>query len=99
MTIYKAPFDQFSVSFDFAVEVKAGNSVASIASITATSDLTKLDSTAEVIASSPAPEISATVVTFWVQGGVVGETHTIAVQIISSIGERHQGDITLRIVE
>jgi len=99
MTIYKTPFDRFAVSFDFAAEVKADNSVASIASITATSDLTKLDTTAEVIASSPAPGISGTVVTFWVQGGVAGETHSIAVQIVSSIEEKYQGDITLRIVE
>jgi len=33
-----------------------------------------------------------------VTGGVVGERHTISVQIVSSIGEKYQGDITLEIV-
>jgi len=37
-------------------------------------------------------------VVFTVTGGVVGERHTIAVQIVSSIGEKYQGDVTLEIV-
>jgi hypothetical protein len=62
-------------------------------------NLTQADSTAGVIASEPPPAISGTAVVFEVTGGVVGETHTISVQIISSIGEKYQGDVTLRIVE
>jgi hypothetical protein len=99
MTVYKTPFEQFAVSLDFASDIGAGNSIASITAVTATSDLTRLDSTEEVIASSPAPAISGTGVIFAVMGGVVGERHTIAVQIVSSIGEQYQGDITLEIVE
>jgi hypothetical protein len=38
-------------------------------------------------------------VVFEVSGGVVGETHTISVQVVSSIGEKYQGDVTLRIVD
>ena len=98
MTVYKTPFEQFAVSLDFAADIGAGNSIASITAVTATSDLTRLDSTAEVIASSPAPAISGTGVVFTVRGGVAGERHTIAVQIVSSIGEQYQGDITLEIV-
>jgi hypothetical protein len=37
-------------------------------------------------------------VTDGASGGVVGERHTISVQIVSSIGEKYQGDITLEIV-
>ena len=99
MTIYKAPFEQFAVSLDFASDIGAGNSIAGITAVTATSDLTRLDSTEEVIASSPAPAISGTGVVFTVRGGVVGERHTIAVQIVSRIGEQFQGDVTLEIVE
>ena len=98
MTIYKAPFEQFAVSLDFASDIGAGNSIAGITAVTATSDLTRLDSTEEVIASSPAPAISGTGVVFTVTGGVVGERHTIVVQIASSIGEKYQGDVTLEIV-
>jgi hypothetical protein len=97
MTIYKAPFEQFEVSLDFAADIGSGNSIASIVSVTATSNLTDLVSTAEVIAASPAPEISGTAAVFTVTGGAAGETHTIAVQIVSSIGEKYQGEITLRI--
>ena len=109
MTIYKAPFEQFAVSLDFSADVGPGNSIASITSVTATSNLTGLDSTDDVIAVTPAPAIgsSGTAVTFTVagqvtdgaSGGVVGERHTISVQIVSSIGEKYQGDVTLEIVE
>jgi hypothetical protein len=98
MTIYKAPFEQFAISIDLAADIGTGNRIASITAVTATSDLTRLDSTEEVIASSPAPAISGTAVVFTVMGGVVGERHTISVQIVSSIGEKCQGDITLEIV-
>ena len=107
MTIYKAPYEQFAVSLDFGADIGAGNSIASITSVTATSDLSGLDSTAEVIASSPAPAISGNAVVFTVagyvadgpSGGALGERHTISVQIVSSIGEKYQGDVTLEIVE
>ena len=98
MTIYKAPYEQFAVSLDFAADIGTGNSIASITAVTATSDLTRLDSTEEVIASSPAPAISGRGVVFTVRGGVAGDRHTIAVQIVSSIGEQYQGDVTLEIV-
>ena len=101
MTIYKCPFEQFAVSLDFTADVGTGNTIANISSVTAISNLTGLDSAAEVIAATPAPTISSsgTAVVFEVTGGVVGETHTISVQIVSSIGEKYQGDLTLRIVE
>jgi hypothetical protein len=98
MTVYKSPFEQFAVSLDFSADIGAGNSIASITSVTATSNLTGLNSTAQVIASSPSPQISGTAVVFEVMGGVVGETHTVSVQIVSSIGEKYQGDVSLRIV-
>jgi hypothetical protein len=99
MTIYKAPFEQFGIALDFSADIGAGNSIASIAAVTATSELSKLDSTSEVIDASSPPGISGTAVNFKVRGGVPGETHTISVQIVSSIGEKYQGDVTLRIVE
>ena len=100
MTIYKNPFEQYGVSLDFAADVGAGNTVAQIAAVTAENNLTGLDSTAEVIAAHPAPQIdsSGTAVDFEVIGGVLGEIHTISVQIVSSVGEKYQGEATLRIV-
>lgn len=97
MTIYKSPYEQFAVSIDFAADIGSGNSIASINSVTATNNLSRTDSTAEVIAAAPAPQISGTAVAFEVTGGVVGEMHTLSVQIVSSIGEKYQGEITLRI--
>jgi hypothetical protein len=101
MTVYKSPFEQFGISLDFTADVGTGNTVASISAVTAVNNLTQVDSTAEVIAATPAPVISTTgtAVVFEVTGGVVGETHTISVQIVSSIAEKYQGDITLRVVE
>ena len=107
MTIYKAPFEQFTVSLDFSADIGVGDSVASITGVTATSNLTGLDSTAQVIASSPAPQISGTAVVFTLAGyaaggptgGAVGERHTITVQIVSSTGEKYQGDVTLEVVQ
>ncbi len=99
MTIYKSPYEQFAVSVDFSADIGTGNSIASITAVTATSNLSGLDSTAEVIAASPAPAIVGTAVSLTVLSGVVGERHTISVQIVSSIGEKYQGDIILEIVE
>jgi hypothetical protein len=101
MTVYKNPYEQFSVSLDFSNDVGAGNTIASINAVTAISNLTGLDSTAEVVAATPAPSVSSsgTAVAFDVTGGVAGETHTISVQVVSSIGEKYQGEITLRVVE
>jgi len=101
MTVYKCPFEQFEVSLDFSADIGAGNTLSSISAVTAVNDLTQTDSTAEVVAATPAPTISAsgTAVVFEVTGGVVGETHLISVQIVSSVGEKYQGDLTLRVVE
>ena len=101
MTIYKCPFEQFAVSLDFTADLGTGNTIASITAVSAVSNLTGQSSTAEVIAATPAPTISSsgTAVVFEVTGGVVGETHTISVQVVSSIGEKYQGDITLRVIE
>ena len=98
MTVYKAPYEQFAVSIDFAADIGSGNSLASISAVMAVNNLSQSNSTAEVIAAEPQPSISGTAVVFEVTGGVVGETHTISVQIVSSIGEKYQGDVTLRIV-
>jgi hypothetical protein len=99
MTIYKYPFEQFAISLDFAADLGSGGGIASIAGVTAVNDLTKADSTEEVIAAEPSPGISGTAVTLTVMGGVAGETHTIAVQIVSAVGEQYQGEITLRVQE
>jgi len=101
MTIYKTPFEQFAVSVDFTAELGPGNTISSIAAVTALSNLTGLNSTAEVVAATPVPSISTsgTAVSFEVCGGVIGETHTVSVQIVSSIAEKHQRDAALRIVE
>jgi hypothetical protein len=100
MTIHKSPYEQFAVSLDFSPHLGTGNTVTTITAVTAISNLTQANSTAEVIAAAPAPSISSsgTAVVFEVTGGVVGETHLISVQIVSSIGEKHQEDVTLRVV-
>ena len=101
MTIYKSPYEQFGVSLDFGADIGAGNTVTSISAVTAVNNLTQADSTAEVIAAAPVPVISSsgTAVAFEVTGGVVGESHLISVQIVTSVGEKYQGDATLRVVE
>jgi hypothetical protein len=98
MTIYKTPFEQFAVSLDFSADLGAGNNVASVSAVTAINNLTGVVSTAEVIVSTPPPAPTGTAVVFEVTGGVVGETYTISVQVVSSIEEKYQGDVTLRIV-
>jgi len=99
MTIYKSPYEQFGVSLDFTAAIGAGNTLTGISAVTAVNNLTQANSTAEVIAPTPAPSISSsgTAVVFQVTGGVVGETHLISVEIVSSIGEKHQEDVTLRV--
>lgn len=100
MTVYKTPFEQFGIAIDFTTDLGTGNTIAGISAVTAVNNLTQADSTAEVIAATPPPTVSSsgTAVVFEVSGGVVGETHAISVQVVSSIGEKYQGDVTLRIV-
>ena len=101
MTIYKSPYEQFGVSVDFSADIGPGQSVTSISAVTAVNNLTQASSTAEVIAGAPLPSISSsgTAVVFEVAGGVVGESHLISVRIVTSLGEKYQGDVTLRVVE
>ena len=90
MTVYKYPFEQFAISIDFAGQLGNGGGIASVSGVTAVNDLSKANSTSEVIMAEPAPAISGTEVTFTITGGVPGETHTISTQIVSTAGARYQ---------
>jgi hypothetical protein len=98
MIFYKYPFEQYAISLDFSADLGAGNSIAGISSIAAVNDITRLDSTSQIVAASPAPAISGTGVTLTVMGGQPGERHTLSVRVVSSIGEDYEGKATLRIL-
>lgn len=97
-TITKTPFEQFAYALDFSAKLENGETLAT-ASVTAKTFLGGTDTTAEVIASNPAPAISGTTVVFTVTGGQVGEKHLIEVEVTTSAGSKYEGGVHLEITE
>jgi hypothetical protein len=98
MLVYKSPSEQFGVSLDFTSDLGAGNTIASIVSVTAANRVTGVDATALVIG-TPAPAIDpdGTSVDLALAGGVAGANYTVSITITSSIGETYVGEILLEI--
>lgn len=96
MLVYKSPSEQFGVSLDFTGDLGAGNTIASIVSVTAANRVTGVDATA-VLIGSPAPAIDpdGTAVDLTLKGGVPGANYTVSITIISTIGETYVGEILL----
>lgn len=56
------------------------------------------DASAAIVASSPAPSINGSKVTFWYQGGDVGRSYVISVEVQTSAGRTLEGDVDLTVV-
>jgi hypothetical protein len=98
MLVYKSPSEQFGVSLDFTGDLGAGNTIASIVSVTAANRVTGVDATTALIG-TPAPAIDpdGTSVDLTLQGGAAGADYTVSITITSSIGETYVGEILLKI--
>lgn len=96
-TISKTPFEKFPASWDFSAVLSQGETI-SLSGVTAKAFLGASDTTAQVIATSPAATVQGSVVTFWVQGGTVGDRHAISVKVSTSLGQQLEGTVYLEIV-
>lgn len=94
--IQKSPYvqDNFYVDFTNQLDVNNGEVIEQF-SVTAISAFDQSDQTAEVIAQDPVPFINGNVVTFWYEGGVVGQNYVIQVQVVTSEGRKLEGNIDL----
>lgn len=97
--IRKQPFEALACAVDFQRVLATGVSIASINSVSAVNSATGADSTATVIAASPAPAISGTEVRFHVYGGVTDDRHIITVRIVASNGEQFEAELKLIVEE
>ncbi len=96
--ITKTPYEIDSYYVDFVERLATGETIA-LVSVTSVNMATGLDSTAEIVATSPAPYVSGTQVIFWYQGGVVGEEHVISARVTTSANRSLEGTVDLQVQE
>lgn len=96
ITITKTVYEKFGCYIDFANLLQAGETL-TLGSVKATDVYTGADVSSTVIAATPAPGISGTKVTFWVQAGTAGHTYAISAQVTASGGEALEGDLGLEV--
>lgn len=94
--VVKKPAEKLNVSVEF-VDVLGGNTP-TLVSVTAINVATEASTTSEVIATSPAPSLSGTKVTWQCIAGQAGGLHRMTATVSSSTGEVFQADVDLRVV-
>jgi len=95
----KQPFEELDCAVDFAAALAPGSTIGSIFSVSALNVETGADSSAAVIATSPAPLIIGTKVQFRAKDGADGERHKISVRIVASNGEKIEAEIYIMVKE
>jgi len=96
LSVSKTPFESFNCSVDFTPVV--GTDGITLLGVVSTNLGTNDDSSAIIIANSPAPAVvgSTDVVVFRVQGGYNRQTHLIGVRVRDNVTlEIFEGQITL----
>ena len=92
--LIKQPYEALDCSIDFGADLNLGDTI-TISSCTAENVITGVNSTAIVIAASPAPAVSGTKVKFRLQGGNDGDQHKITVRVENQTGEQLEADLAL----
>jgi hypothetical protein len=98
MTVSKRPYEQFPVSLDFSANLAEGETI-TLDTVVAETYPARVDSTARLIATDPAPAVEGSSVAFTVEDGTSGEKHLAMVRVITSAGQKLQGDIWVDVVE
>src|SRR5690242_1211185 len=80
-TVVKTPDESIDVSVDFAARASS----ITLISCTSYNTRTHLNSTAAIIAASPAPAVRGTKVICRVQGGRSGEAHNISIKVSNQV--------------
>ena len=95
----KMPSENWDYALDFADVIPAGDSLASVVSVTLVNVATGADTTADLIdsAGGHVPAISAMVVVFCIKSGVLREQHHIEVAVLTTGGRKFAGKGTLEI--
>lgn len=96
LSIQKTPYEAFNCSIDFTQVIGADG--LTINAVVSTDLNSGADTTATVIAASPAPAIQGDTVIFRVQGGANGQSHLVGVRVTDNVtGEQFEGQITVKI--
>lgn len=99
MTITKTPAMIFPYEIDFSNDLDTAEVLTGTPLVTAERKLSRVDTTALVIATDPAPSIGTSTVIFTAQGGQIGDRHLIRVEVETNAGNTYEGDVNLDIVE
>ncbi|MFA5056654.1 MAG: hypothetical protein WC485_00950 [Opitutaceae bacterium] len=94
----KQPSEELNYAIDFSADVADGVTLTLI-SCTAANLTTGKDSSATVLATSPAPAVVEQTVTFRMKGGLDREHHKITVKVSTSAGEKLEADLDMFILE
>ena len=90
-TYNKLPAEVFDIYKDFSAPL-GSDTIQSIVAVTSINERTGLDSTADIVATSPPPSISGSKVFYWVKGGAVSEQHKVTITIATA-GGREFSDV------
>ena len=96
--IVKQPWEEYDCSVDLGADLAVGETLV-LDAVTAINVATSADSTAAVIATSPAPQISGTKVLWRTKDGADTEQHKITGRAHSSLGQKLEFDVLLYIAE
>lgn len=96
-TIVKTLYEKLPSSWDFAANLSQGETI-TLVSVTAMNLHTGADSTAGVISTNPAPGVSGSQVTFWVEGGAAGDRHAVSIKVTTSQDQQLEGTVYLDVL-
>lgn len=86
----KDPAAKLDFTMSWVPWLSAGDSIAT-ANWSATAGIT--------ISSSPAPSLSASVATVWLEGGTAGGTYTLTCAVTTTLGRSDERSFTVRVVD
>jgi hypothetical protein len=94
--ITKQPYEELDYAITFAKRLAAEDTI-QLVSCTSTNVKTKGDSSARLIAATPAPVVSGQQVNFRLIDGTDGERHKLTVRVEASTGEKLEDDVDVHI--
>lgn len=98
--LYKQPSERRKITMDFTNTLATGETISSITSIT--SELLgggASDLTIPAVGYSNTINSDANKILLWVEGGTDGSTYRVEVQVVTTVGQKLEGDGILRVTD
>jgi len=95
----KQPYEEFYIGFNFFRRLLAGQTIATITSVTVVDDATPPVDVTDTLTRVELLEIDGKQVNVWVRAGSSGHTYKLTCKIVTSGGQKHELEGTLAVVE